>query len=255
MPSVLIIEDELPNIQRLEKMLHVLDKNITITATLQTVQASIQWLKSHEQPDIIFMDIRLTDGLSFEIFNQVVIKAPVIFITAYDEYALRAFEVNGVDYLLKPLEADKLEKSISKAKSIAGLGSNESMLSLIKSMQAKQLIYRSRFLVAYRDKYILAMANNIAYFTSENKATFLITYSSERYMIDQTLEILEKELDPDIFFRISRQFIVSLKSIHKIHQSFNGQLKIELLPALDDGVLLSREKSNQMKKWLDQSTL
>jgi two-component system LytT family response regulator len=253
MPSVLIIEDELPNIQRLEKMLHVLDRNITVRATLQTVEASIKWLQANEQPDIIFMDIRLTDGLSFEIFNQVQITAPVIFITAYDEYALKAFEVNGVDYLLKPLEADKLEKSISKAKSIAGLGSNESMLNLIRSMQAKQPIYRSRFLVAYRDKYILVMADEIAYFTSENKATFLVTHQSQRYMIDQTLEVLEKEMDPETFFRISRQFIVSLKSIRKIHQSFNGQLKIELSPALDEGVLMSREKSGQLKKWLDQS--
>jgi two-component system response regulator LytT len=236
-------------------MLHTLDRNITITAILQTVQASIQWLKSNEQPDIIFMDIRLTDGLSFEIFNQVIITAPVIFITAYDEYALKAFEVNGVDYLLKPLEPDKLEKSMAKAKSISGLGSNESMLSLIRSMQAKQPICRSRFLVAYRDKYILVMADEIAYFTSENKATFLVTHQSQRYMIDQTLELLEKEMDPETFFRISRQFIVSLKSIHKIHQSFNGQLKIELSPALDEGILMSREKSGQLKKWLDQSGL
>jgi two-component system LytT family response regulator len=253
MPNVLIIEDELPNMQRLEKMLHVLDKGMTIAGTLQTVEASIQWLKTHEQPDIIFMDIRLTDGLSFEIFNQVKITAPVIFITAYDEYALKAFEVNGVDYLLKPLEADKLEKAVAKAKSIAGLGSNESILALVRSMQAKQPIYRSRFLIAYRDKYILVMATDIAYFTSENKATFLVTHQSDRYMIEQTLEVLEKEMDPETFFRISRQFIVALKSILKIHQSFNGQLKIELSPALEEGVLMSREKSTQLKKWLDQS--
>lgn len=251
MPGVLIIEDELPNIQRLEKMLHVLD--ITITASLQTVQASIKWLQTHEQPDIIFMDIRLTDGLSFEIFDQVTITAPVIFITAYDEYAMKAFEVNGVDYLLKPLEADKLEKSIRKAKAVSGAGSDESILRLIKNMQAKQPIYRSRFLIAYRDRYILVMAEEIAYFTSENKATFLITHTSERFMIDQTLEMLEKELNPEAFFRISRQFIVSLKAINKIHQSFNSQLKIELLPALEESVLLSREKSNQLKKWLDHS--
>ncbi|EHQ26365.1 LytR/AlgR family response regulator transcription factor [Mucilaginibacter paludis] len=255
MPNVLIIEDELPNIRRLEKMLHALDLDITIMASLQTVQASIQWLKTHEQPDIIFMDIRLTDGLSFEIFSQVKITASVIFTTAYDEYALRAFEVNGVDYLLKPLEADKLAKSISKAKSIAGVGSNESMLGVIKSVQAKHPIYRSRFLVAYRDKYILVMINDIAYFTSEHKATFLTTHTSQRYMIDQTLEMLEKELDPETFFRISRQFIVSLKSIHKIHQSFNGQLKVELSPAHDEAVMMSREKSSQFKKWLDQSDL
>ncbi|GAA3990255.1 LytR/AlgR family response regulator transcription factor [Mucilaginibacter dorajii] len=255
MPNVLIIEDELPNIQRLEKMLHALDMDISIAGTLQTVEASVKWLKTHGQPDIIFMDIRLTDGLSFEIFNHVKITAPVIFITAYDEYALKAFEVNGVDYLLKPLEADKLENSLSKAKAIAGLESNESILSLVKSMQTKQPIYRSRFLIAYRDKYILVMANDFAYFTSENKATFLITHDAQRYMIDQTLEILEKELDPDVFFRISRQFIVSLKSIHKIHQSFNGQLKIELVPPSNEAILISREKSTQLKKWLDQSDL
>ncbi|RKR80343.1 LytTR family two component transcriptional regulator [Mucilaginibacter gracilis] len=253
MLNVLIIEDELPNIQRLKKMLHVLDRDITVIANLQTVHDSIQWLKANEQPDIIFMDIRLTDGLSFEIFNHVQITSPVIFITAYDEYALKAFEVNGIDYLLKPLEADKLAKGIRKAKSMAGIGKDESILQLVKSMQAKQAIYRNRFLVAYRDKYILVMAGEIAYFTSENKATFLIMYNGQRLMIDQTLEILEKEMDPEIFFRVSRQFIVSLKAIHKIHQSFNGQLKIELTPALDEAILISREKSAQLKKWLDQS--
>ncbi|WP_426588285.1 LytR/AlgR family response regulator transcription factor [Mucilaginibacter sp. R-33] len=153
MPGVLIIEDELPNIQRLEKMLHASDDNITVITSIQTVQASIEWLKTHVQPDMIFMDIRLTDGLSFEIFNQVTITAPVIFITAYDEYALKAFEVNGIDYLLKPLEADKLEKSIRKARSLSRSGSDESILQLIKSMQSKQPIYRTRFLVAYRDRY------------------------------------------------------------------------------------------------------
>lgn len=252
MPGVLIIEDELPNIQRLEKMLHASDDNITVITSIQTVQASIEWLKTHVQPDMIFMDIRLTDGLSFEIFNQVTITAPVIFITAYDEYALKAFEVNGIDYLLKPLEADKLEKSIRKARSLSRSGSDESILQLIKSMQSKQPIYRTKFLVAYRDRYILIIGGDIAYFTSENKITFLVTHNAQRFVVDQTLEILEKELDPEIFFRISRQFIVSLKAIHKIHQSFNGQLKIELLPPLDEHVLTSRERSTQLKKWLNQ---
>lgn len=255
MTSVLIIEDELPNIIRLEKMLSLLDSDITITAKLQTVQDSIKWLKEHQQPDVIFMDIMLTDGLSFEIFNHVTITSPVIFVTAYDEYALKAFEVNGVDYLLKPLEADKLAKSLRKAKSIIGTGSDASILQLIKNMQAKQQIYRTRFLIAYRDRHILIMTEDIAYFTSENKATFLTTFTSQRFVVDQTLEILEKELDPEVFFRVSRQVIVSLKSIHQIHQTFNGQLKIELSPALDESVVLSREKSNQLKKWLGQSGL
>jgi len=255
MCRVLIIEDELPNIQRLEKMLHVLDKDIVIAAKLQTTKASVKWLKTHDQPDIIFMDIRLTDGLSFEIFNQVNITVPVIFITAYDEYALRAFEVNGIAYLLKPLDADKLTKSIAKARSVSGLENDQSLLKLFKNMQVKQIIYRSRFLVAHRDKYILIMTNEVAYFSYEHKTSFLIRQDGQRFMIDQTLELLEKELDKEVFFRISRQFIVSIKSIGKIHQSFNGQLKIDLVPSLEEGVLMSREKSSQFKKWLDQSAV
>lgn len=255
MPTVLIIEDELPNIQRLEKMLRVLDDNITITARLQTVGSSIKWLRANEQPDIIFMDIRLTDGLSFEIFNHIEIRVPVIFITAYDEYALRAFEVNGVDYLLKPLDAEKLEKSIGRAKALMTHGSDPGILQLVQSIQAKQQIYRSRFLIRYRDKYVLVLAGEIAYFKSEHKTTYLVMDNSQHYVIDQPLEVLEKEMDPQVFFRVSRQVIVSLKSIHKIYQSFNGQLKIELTPALDEGILISRDKSNQLKKWLDQSDL
>lgn len=253
MSTALIIEDELPNIQRLEKMLRTLDSNIRVAASIQTVKGSIEWLKAHELPDIIFMDIRLTDGLSFEIFSQVSVTAPVVFITAYDEYALKAFEVNGIDYLLKPLEADKLEKAVRKARAIAAQASDESILRLVKSMQAREPVYRSRFLVAYRDRYIPVTTDEIAYFTSENKITFLITHASERYPIDQTLEVLERELDPGSFFRISRQFIISLKAIHQIFQSFNGQLKIELSPLFNDSILLSREKSGQLKKWLGQA--
>lgn len=253
MIKVIIIEDELPNVQRLVKMLGAFDRDMIVVETLQTVHESVDWLKSNEQPDIIFMDIRLTDGLSFEIFNHVKVTVPVIFITAYDEYALKAFEVNGVDYLLKPLESEKLEKAISKARSMRGIESNESLLSLIKNMQASKPIYRTRFLIGYRDRLLVLMANEIAYFTSENKATYLITHQSKRYMIDQTLEVLEKEMDPENFFRISRQYITSLSSIHKIHQSFNGQLKIELLPDPGDYVLMSRERSGQLKKWLNQS--
>ncbi|AMR33090.1 DNA-binding response regulator [Mucilaginibacter sp. PAMC 26640] len=255
MLTVLIIEDELPNIQRLEKMLHALDRNISIAAKLQTVAASVEWLRSNQQPDIIFMDIRLTDGLSFEIFTHVDVTAPVIFITAYDEYALKAFEVNGIAYLLKPLEAEKLQACLTKTKSLAGLGHDETILKMVKNMHARQPIYRTRFLIAYRDKFILVMADEIAYFTSENKTTFLVRHNAQRFMIDQTLEILEKEMNPDGFFRISRQYIVSIKAILNIHQSFNGQLKIDLAPSLNEGVLISREKSNQLKNWLNQSGL
>jgi two-component system, LytTR family, response regulator LytT len=253
MPSALIIEDELPNIERLEKMLLDSKWNIVVIKSLQTVKDAITWLRSNEQPDIIYMDIMLTDGLSFEIFNHVTITAPVIFITAYDDYALKAFEVNGVDYLLKPLEADKLEKSTSRALLLRGVGNQESLMELVKSMQVKKPIYRSRFLIAYRDRFVLLTVDEIAYFITENRVTFLITRDSRQFVTDQSLEMLEKELNPEAFFRVSRQIIVSLNAIGTIYQSFNGQVKIELVPAVHGPVTLSREKSGQLKKWLDHS--
>lgn len=252
MTTALIIEDELPNIQRLKKLLNIADPGIEVLASLQTVKDSIEWLSANPHPDVIFMDIRLTDGISFEIFNAVKITTAVIFITAYDEYALKAFEVNGIDYLLKPLEADKLDKALKKAKLMGSKTSDDSLLRLIKSMQVQQPIYRSRFLVNYRDRYIIIPIEDIAYFSSEHKTTFIIMHNAQRYAIDQTLESLAQELDPSKFFRASRQIIVCVKAVGKITQSFNGQIKIELNPSTDEGILLSREKSGQLKKWLGE---
>ncbi len=252
MPTVLIIEDELPNVQRLEKMLHQLDNNISIVDRIQTVQDSILWFHSHAQPDIIFMDIRLTDGLSFEIFNNIEIISSVIFITAYDEYALKAFEVNGIDYLLKPLNADKLANSLKKALPKAPR-SNEVLLKTLRDLHLHEQSYRNRFLVIYRDTYVIILTSEIAYFSSENKITYLTTFDNKKYVVELTLENLEKELDPEIFFRVSRQFIVSLKSVNKINLYFNSQLKIELSPSIGEGIMLSREKSSQLKKWLNQA--
>lgn len=249
MLSILIIEDELPNAARLKKMLLQIDKHIEIAGELQTVQASIEWLEKNEHPDIICMDIKLTDGLSFEIFDHVEIRSHVIFITAYDEYALKAFEVNGIDYLLKPLDAVQLEKSIIRIKGLVNRSTSPDLLEVIRKMQHKEDIYRSRFLVSYRDMLIPVMVPNIAYFFSEHKLVYLVTNQSERYVIDQTLEELEQELNPRDFFRATRQYIVSAGAIQKIHQVFNGKLKLELFPPTEE-VVVSREKSNALRKWL-----
>ena len=254
MRKILIIEDELPNMRRLEKMLLALDDSYVIVGRLQTVKDSIKWFQENAEPDMVFMDIRLTDGLSFEIFNHVSITRPVIFTTAYDEYALRAFEVNGIDYLLKPLEEDRLERSIKKVISFSGPANDQSIIQLIKSMQENKPIYRSRFLIPYKSTFVLIKAEEIAYFSSENRATYLTTHGSARYLIDYTLETLEKELDQENFFRVSRQVIVSMKSILGIEQYFNSQLKIDLFPAFEEGILMSRERSSQFKKWLDHSS-
>jgi two-component system response regulator LytT len=254
MLSVLIIEDELPNAARLEKMLNIVDKDVEIAGYLQTVQDSVIWLKSNPHPDLICMDIKLTDGLSFEIFNQVEIRSQVIFITAYDEYALRAFQVNGIDYLLKPVQASKLENSIRKVKTVLGATDNSVLLETLKKIHFRENVYRSRFLVSYRDMYVMIAVTEIAYFNSENKITFLTTQDSKRYALEETLEELEQELNPNDFFRVTRQFIISVKSITKIHQSFNGKLKLDLTPATAEGILVSREKSAGLKRWLNHSS-
>lgn len=252
MLNALIIEDELPNIQRLEKMLSNSTYDITVVKSIQTVKDSIRWLRDNKQPDLIFMDIMLTDGISFEIFEHVDLSAPVIFITAYDEYALKAFEVNGIDYLLKPLESEKLEKSIRKAIGFRSLEDNIGIISLMKKIQANQTIYRSRFLVSYRDRFLSIQVEDVAYFMSENRTTYLIMKDSQRYVIDTTLEVLQAELDPEDFFRISRQFIISFGSIESIYQLFNSQVKVSLKPQLYEPVTLSRDRSNILKKWLDK---
>lgn len=251
MLSVLIIEDELPNAARLEKMLIALDHDVQIVGFLQTVQDSVAWLQTKPHPDLVCMDIRLTDGLSFEIFNQVKIRSQVIFITAYDEYALNAFQVNGIDYLLKPVQAAKLENSIRKVKTIIGATDNSVLLETLRKIHHRENVYRSRFLVSYRDMYIMIQASEIAYFNSENKTTFLTTHDAKRYVLEHTLEELEQELDPKDFFRLSRQFLISVKSITRINQSFNGKLEVDLIPTVGERIVASRERSIILKKWLN----
>lgn len=251
MITVLIIEDEAANAARLQKMLLQSEEEIVVTAVLQTVRESIAWLEKEKSPDIIFMDIRLTDGLSFEIFNQVNIKSYVIFTTAYDEYALQAFEVNGIDYLLKPIEQKKLDSSIKRIKSFITPEPDNSVVEILKKMRLHKEIYRSRFLINHKDLFITIPCTNIAYFSSENKIVHLTTHSNQRYVIKQTLDELIQELNPNDFFKVSRNYIVSLKSIHKLSQSFDYKLKLELTPAISEIILISRERGISFKNWLD----
>jgi two-component system, LytTR family, response regulator LytT len=250
--KVVIIEDEVANTNRLEKLLLSIDSHMQVVARLQTVEESIDWvMKNTSVPDLFFMDIQLTDGLSFEIFKRVSIAQPIVFTTAYDEYALQAFKVNGIDYLLKPIKVEELEKALNKAKQMIPRQDN-SLLEYLKKIDLSKPSYRSRFLVSFRDMLIPVGVHEVAYFSSENKTTFLTLHTKERYIVDQTLEELENELDPSIFFRATRQFIISQKAIAKIHQHFAGKLKIELNPAVKEEVLLSREKSSALKEWLNK---
>ena len=253
MITVLIIEDEAANAARLQKMLLQSQEEIVIAGVLQTVRDSISWLEKENSPDIIFMDIRLTDGLSFEIFNQVDIKSYVIFTTAYDEYALQAFEVNGIDYLLKPIEQKKLESSIKRIKSFMIPQPDASIIEVLKNMRLQNNIYRSRFLITYKDLFLTIPTTDIAYFSSENKIVHLITHSNQKYIIKQTLDELMQELNPNDFFKVTRNYIVCLKAIHKLSQSFDYKLKLELSPTVNEIILVSRERGIALKNWLDSN--
>ncbi len=253
MIRVLIIEDEILNTRRLQSMLRTIDPDVTFVDELQTVHDSIAWLKTNPMPDLIFMDIRLTDGLSFEIFDHVVVKAPVIFVTAYEEYALKAFDVRGVDYLLKPVGMERLSESYKRVTVRNTSFVDVALMQDIKSMLTERKTYRSRFLIAQADKYFVVPAADIAYFSFEERYTLLVTQNSETFIISQSLNTLEEELNPAHFFRISRKYIVSLKAIDKIHQYFNGQLKIEFRPEIAGGVIVSKVKSKLLKSWLSES--
>lgn len=252
--KIVIIEDEIPAAKRLEKLIKEIDPAIIIETKLDSIEAAVEWFSTHAQPDLILMDIELADGQSFEIFNQVKITAPVIFATAYDEFALKAFKVNSIDYLLKPLEKAELSAAIGKFKAIKNSFSSSSaelnINALLQSL-AKPPTFKSRFLIKLGERLISVEKTQIAYFTSEDKLTFLVTHDKNKYVMDQTLDELEHLLDPKEFFRINRQFISGPKAIIGIHTYFNGKLKLTMQPPAKEEVLVSREKSPLFKEWLD----
>mgnify|MGYP002777084424 CR=1 FL=1 len=248
--KIVIIEDEIPAARRLEKMVKELDTNIEILAKLDSIETAVAWFGLHGHPDVAFMDIELADGQSFEIFKQVEIKCPVIFTTAYDEYALKAFKVNSIDYLLKPIEAEALKQSFEKWKSLQNVHSSYDIQSLVDSITGKK-DYKKRFLVRLGDRLISVENEHIAYFLTEDKYSFLVTTDNKKYILDQPLDEIERQLNPLEFFRLNRQFIAPHKSISGIHSHLNGKLKVSLLPAQKDEIFVSREKAAEFKSWLD----
>ncbi len=249
--KILIIEDEKPNSDRVKRLLKILRPDAEILATLDTVKSSIEWLSTQESPDIIIMDIRLADGLSFDIFSQIKVTCPVIFTTAYDEYAVRAFKYNSVDYLLKPIEKDELEIALNKYEGLIHQTQDISPVieSLLNYMKSKD--YRSRFLLPYRDGYKTILINDIAFFYSETKVTYAKLANGATEIVPQTLEELEQQLDPKYFFRANRQYILHIDSIQHVHNYFNNKLKIELKKNTEIEVLISREKATLFKAWMD----
>jgi DNA-binding LytR/AlgR family response regulator len=251
MIQVLIIEDEAPAFRRLDNLLREHENDFDVLEVIDSVEDSVKWLRNHKCPDLIFSDIQLADGLSFEIFEKVGIDCPIIFTTAYDEYMLNAFRTNGIDYLLKPIAPEDLARSIQKFKSLGGNSVDPKLENLIDDLKNPKPKYRSRFLVRLGDKLIPSKVEDIAYFKSTEGATEMVRKSGKAYIVDQPLDELEKQLDPNAFFRLNRQFLASNDSIGILHRYFNGKLKVELVPDPETEVLVSREKAAKFKSWLD----
>jgi len=251
--KTIIIEDEKPAARLLQRKLQKL--NLEVGVMLHSVQEAIEWFSNNEHPDLIFLDIQLSDGLSFEIFQKIDIKSAVIFTTAYDEYALRAFKLNSIDYLLKPIDKEDLELAVSKFKTRLPKPENAIQLDF---EQIKKIFqnpfeknYKTRFTVKIGQHLKVISTDEIECFFSENKGTYMHTFDNRNYLIDATLEVLEQELDSKNFFRISRKFIVPLKSIKEIVLYSNSRLKVILPTFKDEEVIVSREKVSDFKNWIE----
>jgi DNA-binding LytR/AlgR family response regulator len=251
--DILIIEDEQLGAEKLERMLQSIDPSVKIVGNTRSIESSVEWLLQHKHPDIVLMDIELTDGQSFEIFNHVTINSMVIFTTSYDEYALKAFKLNSVDYLLKPIKKEELKTALDKyqqwkQKFSAPALNIEQLISELNRQQSKT--WRSRFLVKQGQKLVSVETNEIAYLYAEGRLSFLITWNKLKYVLDYTIEELEQMLDPQQFYRANRGFIIQVKSVSQIHTYFNGKLKLELQPFTEKEVLVSREKATEFKEWM-----
>lgn len=249
--KIIIIEDEKPAARLLQRKVEKL--GFEVNTLLHSVEESIHWFNSNTHPDLIFLDIQLSDGLSFEIFETIDIKSAVIFTTAYDEYALRAFKLNSIDYLLKPIDEDDLEIAVNKFKERNIVSPNLSLdFEMIKKMLVNPMDrnYKKRFTIKMGQQLKMVNIDEVECFYSENKGTYLHTFDNRDYLLDNTLEQLETELDPKDFYRVSRKFIVSLRGIKEIQIYSNSRLKVILPSYKDDEVIVARERVNDFKEWI-----
>jgi two-component system, LytTR family, response regulator LytT len=255
--KILIVEDEDLAVKKLKKTLLSVDESATVVGEADSIKSTISWLESNPAPDLILMDIELADGQSFEIFNHVQVKSPVIFITSYDEYALKAFKVNSVDYLLKPVQKEDLQAALEKYREMKKLYKTEaepaiSIDVLVKELQQKLQTkdYRKRFLVKHGQKLVSVEVDEIAYFFSDGRLNFFKTFDNRKFVVDYTMDELNDMLDPDRFFRISRSFYISVNSVAQIHDYFGNRLILHLKPETDKEAIVSREKVTDFKTWL-----
>lgn len=251
--NILIIEDENAAARRLEKLVGEIAPEAQIADRLDSVEAAVLWLKNNPKPDLILLDIHLADGSSFEIFQHVDVTSPIIFTTAYDEYALQAFKENTVDYLLKPIKVNELQAAIEKFKRLYQPQPVHDYRALSEAIlrQGGGASYIRRMLIRFSNSFKLIDMSDVAYFYTKDKITFLVSRSSgKRFPADYPLDKLEEMLDPDVFFRINRQFILNVSSIKEMHPYSKSRVKIDLDPPIDLETVVSTERSAEFKRWL-----
>ncbi len=252
--KALIIEDEAPAYRRLHGLLSTHHPHLEVVDVVDTIEAAVDWFNANPAPDVIFSDIQLSDGLSFEIYKQVPPPCPIIFTTAYDAYMMEAFRTNGIDYLLKPIEEEELARSVSKLMGLVRTTTTPPLPDiqrLLEAVQGRGPSYRDRFLVKLGTKLLPIATAEIAFFLSSDGTTELHTRSGKRHLLDQPLDEIEAQLDPRVFHRLNRQCIACVECIAVVHQHFNGKLKVELKPPAPAEVMVSREKAKAFKEWLD----
>jgi DNA-binding LytR/AlgR family response regulator len=250
-PKVVIIEDEKITAENLAKLILKIKPYARIMAILASVKQATIWL-SMNQADLIFMDIELGDGQSFEIFDQVDVKSPVIFTTAYDQYAIKAFKKNGIDYLLKPIDEAELCAAIDKFQNLVNKTPDFSALRelIINALPYKN--YKQRFMIQAGSRIRTIPVSEIAYFYFSGKDTFICTFENRHYPAEYSLDKLEGMIDPDVYYRINRKMILNIKSIHQIYSLSKSRLKLELIPAFEEEVLVSFNKTSDFRDWLNK---
>lgn len=248
--KTLIIEDENLTAHRLETLLHKYDLAIEVLGILPSVREAVEWLSTNTLPDLIFMDIHLEDDLAFKIFEEIPLRVPVIFTTAYDEYMIQAFKVNSIDYLLKPVNYDELAQALDKFKALKSQFARPDMETLLQLIGQKEQGYKSRFMITVGTRIKSINTSDIAYFYSEEKLTFMVTREGQTLPIDFSLDKLTSMLNPADYFRVNRQFLVSFTSIQTVHAHIKGKLKLELNPKTKLEVLVSGDRMTDFKEWL-----
>ncbi|MEO5561963.1 MAG: LytTR family DNA-binding domain-containing protein [Chitinophagaceae bacterium] len=246
----IIIEDEKPASDKLKKAIQKADASIEIAAILDSVQSAIKWFQSQAPPELIFMDIELSDGLSFKIFETITITCPIIFITAYDEYWQEAFEHNSIDYLLKPVKQEKLEAALKKYDTLKQYFAANLQQLLHSQQQNQQAVHKKRFLVKRGTDYISVKTDDIAYFYATHKLVCLVDRKAQKFILDLSLSDIEKQLDPVLFYRVNRKYLINMSAIKRIKSYPRSKLEVEVEPSVDEEIVISQENVAAFKEWM-----